>query len=143
MIVQVGEAGVDSQSEWIQRIIDASHEKSINFRLSPFTKDKSWWVAIEDGKFAGFAGVVPNYAPDNAMFIGPCGILPEFRGRGLQRKFMRVRERYAAAKGCSRLVGAIERDNTFSGNNFIRSGFVLDPDPQPRMAGHIHFQKLI
>lgn len=145
MIVQVGEAGIDSQSLWMPRIINASHEKSIDFRLPQFTKDKSWWIAIIDGKFAGFAGTTAKVDWDKAegLFVGPCGVLPEFRGRGLQRKFLKVRERYAIAKGYTKLVGSVETANVWSGNNFIRCGYELDPDPKPRSPGHIHFRKLI
>jgi GNAT superfamily N-acetyltransferase len=88
-----------------------------------------WWVAMEGHSLIGFAGSTAETSSD--IFLGPCGILPDYRGRGLQRTFILIREETAKAHGYRRAVSFTDADNYASANNFIRSGYTLGPPWKP------------
>lgn len=81
-----------------------------------------WWVAYAvDGarEVAGFCGLTPTYdAPDEIAYLKRAGVLPWHRGAGLQKRFVRVRERKAKRIGFSSIV-TDTTDNPASANSLI------------------------
>lgn len=61
----------------------------------------------------------------NTAYVALQGVLPEHRGHGLQRRLLRVAERYARSLGLDFVVTETIIDNPISSNNLIRSGFEL------------------
>ena len=91
-----------------------------------------WWIAeIGDGTVVGFAGMVPMTPFDGVGYCKRAYVLPRWRGRGLQRHFLRVRIEKARSLGWSKLVSECGGDNAPSAKNFLREGFRVAELEQP------------
>jgi GNAT superfamily N-acetyltransferase len=65
------------------------------------SNDPECWLATdEDGRHAGYAVAV---VIDGIAYMRRAGVLPEFRGGGLQRRLINVRVRWAMAARCHRI----------------------------------------
>lgn len=82
-----------------------------------------FWLATCDGEPVGYCKL--SHAYEDRGFLARAGVLKEFRGNGLHRRFVRVRERKAAALGWPRVVSYAARDNCTSANNLARFGYRL------------------
>lgn len=91
-----------------------------------------WWVVTYKREPIAFAGITPSTLGDGIGYLKRSGVLPDHRGRGLQRRLLRVREQYAASQGWHRAV-TDTTENVPSANNMIRAGYILF-DPKPRWA---------
>jgi ribosomal protein S18 acetylase RimI-like enzyme len=92
------------------RKIDLDDEHDVNevvalHRLA-FTPDEAevhrpesghWWLVMLNGMSVAFAGYVDGITNPAFGYMIRAGVIPEARGRGLQRKLLRVREHHAAA----------------------------------------------
>ena len=56
-----------------------------------------WWIAIKNGVDIGFAGLVHSSRWSDCCNLIRAGVVPDHRGFGLQKKFIRVRIRQAKA----------------------------------------------
>ncbi len=56
-----------------------------------------------------------------------CGVVSYAAGKGLQRKLLKVREKYAKRYGCASVVTYTARDNYASITNLIRAGYRFSP----------------
>lgn len=81
-----------------------------------------WWVIEQDGQPAGFCGMHPSLQWSDTVYLCRAGVRPEFRGRGLQRKMIRIRERAARRLGFTWLITDTS-DNPASANSLIACGF--------------------
>lgn len=90
-----------------------------------------WWIARDGDNVAGYSAA--SVFDRDTLFFGPTLVLPEYRGRGLQREFTRVKEEFAVNHGFRRLVSSTDADNRVSANNLIACGFaVVEPwAPEP------------
>ena len=106
--------------------------------------DGFWWLAVEmDGNVAvGFAGMVPFFAAsDGVGYFKRAYVLPQYRGRGIQRSFMRLRETKARELGYHLIVGECS-NNPPSERNFLAEGFErFDPEQPWGEAGSVYFRK--
>lgn len=85
--------------------------------------DVLWFIAWCDGEPAGFAGVKPTGG--GKAFLIRCGVREEFRGLGLQSKFLKVREKAARQNGIEMLYTYTLTSNHHSSNNLIKNGYLL------------------
>lgn len=87
-----------------------------------------WWIAYDlDEVPVGYCGL--TYFPTGFAFLSRAGVLPGSRGNGLQRRFVKVRERAARKAGVSRAVTYTSIANTHSSNNLIKCGYTTyQPD---------------
>ena len=84
----------------------------------------NWWVLWADGVEAGYGAMRFVEAYDGAAaYMTRVGILPRFRGRGLQKWLVRARVRYAKSVGVARVVTYTICENHPSSNNLIKCGF--------------------
>jgi len=90
----------------------------------------NWWLALEQTRPVGFAGIVPSTHAHNAGYFSRVGVLKRHWGRGLQLRLMRAMERRARHNGWSCVVSDTT-DNLASANNFIRAGYQLYAPPTP------------
>jgi GNAT superfamily N-acetyltransferase len=92
--------------------------------------DGYWWVTWDGDVPAAFAAMrhVPSWP--NTFYMARCGVLTKYRGMGLQRKMLTLRERMARDLGARRLITTTYR-NPKSANNLIARGF-LTYEPQTR-----------
>ncbi len=94
--------------------------------LEPYDKQSAeWWFAYDDkGYPKAFAGA-KIWEPDNCAYLCLAGVLPEARGKGLQKKLINVRLRWAKAKKLKGAYTYTSRYNLASSNNLIKCGFTL------------------
>jgi GNAT superfamily N-acetyltransferase len=91
-----------------------------------------WWLVMLNGMSVAFAGYVDGITNPAFGYMIRAGVIPEARGRGLQRKLLRVREHHARRNGYCGLV-TDTTDNIPSANNLIRCGYRLF-EPHTRWA---------
>lgn len=98
-----------------------------------------WWL-LWDGKDAvGYCGV-RMYA--DSAYLARAALLPEFRGRGLQRRMVQAREKYAVDKGIKLMLTDTVATNPASMNTLIRCGYkTFVPEEQWKYAGAIYWRK--
>jgi GNAT superfamily N-acetyltransferase len=82
-----------------------------------------WWIALVDSKEAGFAGMVPSHKAPNAGYLCASGVLPEYRGNGIQKRLLRARIAQARKYGWTELRTETINDNPASANALIACGF--------------------
>jgi GNAT superfamily N-acetyltransferase len=104
-----------------------------------------WWLAWDECHDlpVGFCGT--TYYPERcSAFLCLSGVVPAFRGRGLQRRFVRVRERAAVRDGYHRMISYTTTDNVWSANNLIRCGYKMYvPQFQWGVQGAAYFEKQV
>lgn len=90
-----------------------------------------WWIARTDtGLPIGFCGIKPSSKWSDTMYLCRAGVLPAFQGQGLQRRLIRVRERFAKELGMNWII----TDTYFnppSSNSLIKCGFKLFLPSEP------------
>lgn len=87
-----------------------------------------WWLAFQAGLPVAFAGLESSQAVPQAGYLCRAGVLKGHRGRGLQLRLIRVRERAARRMGWT-CLRTDTTHNPHSSNNLIRAGFKLfEPD---------------
>lgn len=89
-----------------------------------------WWVLEDGGRVAAYCAARPSESTPGGVYLCRAGVLPEYRGRGLQRRLVRVRERWARAHGYTACVTDTYR-NPASSNNLIACGYRLWTPKQP------------
>ncbi len=115
---------VDSTDPVIQKILKKLHRYT--FLDDPFPEFGIgyWWIAYEGTKPVGFCGMHKSASQPNGSYLVRAGVMKAARGQGLQRKFIKVREKKALKLG-HEVLTTETTDNVHSANNLIKSGFVL------------------
>lgn len=83
-----------------------------------------WWVLTAGREPAGFCSIRDVKDTPGVGYLSRAGVLPTHRGRGLQRRLIRVRLRKARNVGWTRVI-TTTYDNPASSNNLIACGFRL------------------
>lgn len=83
-----------------------------------------WWIAHSGKIPVAFGALKPSMRWRLCGYLARAGVAPDFRGRGLQQRLIRVRERQARRLGWQWLV-TDTTDNPPSSNNLINCGFRL------------------
>ena len=99
---------------------------------SPYKPDRGhWWVAYaEGGKPVGFAGLVRSIKWTDTGYLCRAGVLDEFTGHGLQKRFILARIRKARELGWNWLI-TDTTNNPASSNSLINCGFKIYKPGQP------------
>lgn len=104
-----------------------------------------WWTVTEhpSKRVVGFCGSL-YWGPDNVVFLCRSGVLPEARGRGLQRRMIKTRVAHAASIGAKGCISYTSVENPVSSNNLIRCGFELyEPDYKWAGEGYLYWWKTV
>jgi ribosomal protein S18 acetylase RimI-like enzyme len=92
--------------------------------------DAWWWLTVHDsGQLVGFAGL--QNLGRGTGFLCRAGVLPAWRGQGVQRELIRRRVAQARRLGLSELVTYTAPENYASLNNLIACGFRFTSQPAP------------
>lgn len=106
-----------------------------------FPEDGVWWIAYIRSTPVGFGCVTPSKQQDDAAYLGRCGVLPAYRGRGIQRQMIRLRVFWARRHGYKWAVSDTT-DNIPSANNLIACGFRLYvPEVRYSFARALYWRK--
>lgn len=81
-----------------------------------------WWIAYDGTQPIGFAGLYQSRAWRDAGYLCRSGVLPAYRGRGLQKRLIRVREQLARRCGMHWLISDTY-ENPPSANSLIACGY--------------------
>jgi GNAT superfamily N-acetyltransferase len=83
-----------------------------------------WWIVTENKQDIGFAGLVSLNGWPLCGYLCRAGVVPDQRGRGIQRKLIKARVRKAQQLGWNTLI-TNTFDNIKSANNLISAGFKM------------------
>lgn len=84
-------------------------------------EETHWWVGYVDGKPACYCGL--SKINRSTGYLKRAGVLPKFRGRGLQVKMIRKRIAYAKKLRLRSIVTDTSVSNFISSNNLIKCKF--------------------
>lgn len=94
-----------------------------------------WFIAYarKDGKLieAGYGGLIPSQNWHGTGYLCSAGVLPEYRGQGLQKRLITKRVERAAERGWRWLITYTSVDNAASANSLINAGFRLYVPKRP------------
>jgi GNAT superfamily N-acetyltransferase len=89
-----------------------------------------WWIAKDGDKLAGFAGMIPSVRWMDTIYLCRAGVVPAFRGKGLQKRLIRARINKAKKLGYKWVI-TDTTDNPASSNSLIGHGFKLFEPTKP------------
>jgi GNAT superfamily N-acetyltransferase len=100
-----------------------------------------WWIVRKDRNPIAFLGMTTVDENPNWGYIARVGVLPEARGKGIQKHLMRVAERRARQLGWSKLISTT-LNNPPSANSFIACGYkTYEPAGPWGYTGTIYWMK--
>lgn len=91
----------------------------------------AWWVATSDGQVAAYASAHRSASWVDCVYLARAGVALPFQGRGLQRRLIRARERWARAWGAAWAITDTSPDNAPSANNLYRAGYRVFAPTKP------------
>jgi GNAT superfamily N-acetyltransferase len=121
---------VDIRNSLIQDKLSALQKICLPFDNPYDTNFGSWWIAVNNNRDIGFAGLVRTVSWTDCGYLCRAGVIPSARGQGLQKKFIYVRIRQAKAFGWKWLV-TDTRHNPASANSLIATGFKMFEPTKP------------
>lgn len=92
--------------------------------LMPSEKGR-WWLANDSDLYIAFACLMPARGWKDASYLARSGVIRSYRGKGIQRRLIRVRENAARREGKTTTISDCVFDNIPSANNLIASGYKL------------------
>ena len=132
---------VDTRLDSVQTRLSALQKKCLPYDKPYDTNHGYWWIATQDGVDCAFAGLVCSPWWFDCGYLIRCGVVPDMRGQGLQKKFIRVRIRQAKALKMNWVVTSTY-DNPASANSLISCGFKMFDPTKPWMAAHTSYWRL-
>lgn len=121
---------LDIRKESVQMKLSVLQNICLPFDKPYDTNFGCWWIASEDNRDIGFAGLVRSVSWTDCGYLCRAGVVPSARGQGLQKKFIHVRIRQAKALGWKWVVSDT-RLNPASANSLISCGFKMFEPTNP------------
>lgn len=91
--------------------------------VDPSKENSIWWIMYYDSDPVGFASISPSRTyPNIGVYLSSAGVLSAHRGKGLQRRLIRARLKYARSLGKKWAISETVL-NPSSANNLIACGF--------------------
>lgn len=100
-------------------------------------ENNHYWTVKKESKVIGFC-MATVWEVNKALFLSRAGIIPSERGKGLQRRMIRVRENFARKNKIKDIITYVSKDNIPSFVNLIKSGYFVY-EPQYLYAGSDNF----
>lgn len=117
----------------VQQMLIELHKECFPADELPSFKNGYWWIAFDRCRPVAFCGLNTVKSWDKAGYLVRGGVVSTHRGKGLQKKLIRIRAVKAKKVGFDFLISAT-RDNIPSANNLIACGFKLYQPATPWMA---------
>jgi GNAT superfamily N-acetyltransferase len=89
---------VDTSKKEIAKIINTLQTEILSDKPANINEGY-WWIAYVDGLAVGFCGLVRSAKWSNAGYLCRAGLLSQYTGTGIQKRLIRVRERFAKSIG--------------------------------------------
>lgn len=84
--------------------------------------NRVWWLVYAKRNPIGFAGME---IVNGEAFLCRVGILKDFRGKGIQKRLIRCREKYAKKNRVNDIITYVHIGNISSCNNLISCGYKM------------------
>jgi ribosomal protein S18 acetylase RimI-like enzyme len=110
-------------------------------RECPPSADTDWWGAWDGSELVGYAG--GRLIDTGAYYLSRAGVVPEYRGRGLQKRLIRVRVARARKLGAPRVVTYTNPINAASNNSLIACGFKTTKPWETATSEWLHWRKVL
>lgn len=113
-----------------------------DYPVKLLTEGAVWWIVRHDdtGDIIGFAALFPSSTHGSHVIMERAGVLPEHRGKGLQKRLIQVRLQEARRLGAT-VVTSWTYNNPTSANNLIDAGFRTFKPSEPWGAdGAVYFR---
>lgn len=92
---------------------------------SPYIEKNAWyWVGYWGQTPIAFCALAPSIRWADCVYLARSGVIPEFRGQGLQKKMITIREKWARKHGYKWAV-TDTAENPPSANSLISRGYKL------------------
>jgi len=105
--------------------------------------DSTWWVGLDGDKPVAFCVVSPSTRWKDTVYLSRSGVIPEYRGKGLQKRMITIREMYAKRKNYTWIITDTTA-NPQSSNSLIRRGYQLFEPSDPWAYVHsLYWRKRI
>lgn len=112
-------------------LLEQMHRELFDAPLPKLDGVEQYWIHLtDDGKLIGFCGIRPSAQWQNTGYLLRAGVYPEFRGKGIQKQYIKLRIRYAKKQGWEWLI-TDARQNPASVNNLIACGFRMYSPSNP------------
>lgn len=121
----------------IKRIHDLAEIVNLNQFIFPqdlldVSANVYGWISYDSGKPNGFCTCTDiGYG---ILFLSRAGLLPDYRGGGIHKRFITVRKRFGVTHGYNTMITYVRRDNYSSLANLIKYGFEMY-EPEYDYAG--------
>lgn len=116
---------INTEDPLIQRALKELDKECFPADLPCDPSVGTWWIMWDGKKVAGYASIKPSLGIPGAAYLSRAGVMPEYRGRGLQKRMIRVRLAYAKRNGFKEVVTDTSPGNVASSNSLIACGFKL------------------
>jgi GNAT superfamily N-acetyltransferase len=127
---------VDTRKPDIQSLLLYLQKKCLPVDTPYDTSKGHWWIAYtEEGKPVGFAGLVRSLSWYDCGYLCRAGVLYEFRGKGIQKRMVKVRIAKAKKLGWNWAITDTTA-NPPSSNSLINQGFKLYEPTKPWAYKH-------
>jgi len=83
-----------------------------------------WWVVKLDKELVGFCAMRRTIRWSDCGYLWRAAVMRCHRGKGLQRRMIRIRERLAKKLGWNYMISDTN-DNPQSANNLIKTGYLM------------------
>ena len=90
----------------------------------------TWWLAYYNKTAVAFAAMVHSSRWENTGYLCRSGVMRLFRGKGIQKRLINVRARYARSVGYTHLISDT-CDNPASSNSLISQKFKIYKPSKP------------
>jgi GNAT superfamily N-acetyltransferase len=111
--------------------------------------ERGWWWLVYGMDWGSpkepiaFCGLTPTYSTPGTSYLKRAGVLHAFRGRGLQRRMIAVREKRARREGFTTMI-TDTTDNPASANSLIRAGYkIFEPADRWAFPRSIYWRKAL
>jgi GNAT superfamily N-acetyltransferase len=108
----------------------------------PYMNANAWyWIGYHGPTPVAFCVLAPSVQWSDCVYLARAGVIPALRGRGLQKKMITLRERWARRKGFKWAVTDTS-ENPPSANSLIARGYRLyDPSSPWGLSRALYWRK--
>lgn len=105
--------------------------------LWEYNGETACWLMYDDDEPIGFA--TADLIDGDTVFLSRAGVVPGSQGNGLQKKLIRVREKWAKKQGASFLITYTTLQNYPTLINLLRTGYKFYSPEYPWVGNDVHY----
>lgn len=114
---------VDATAPEVHQVLETLQRHCLPHDDPTFPKNGVWWIGY-DGQPVAFCCIKPSRWWSDTAYLARAGVLGAWRGNGLQKRMIRLREQWARRNNYRWLITDTS-ENPPSGNSLISCGYRL------------------